>query len=238
MFHQQVCRRSPRLPLLRRHRGMPNQGLLPRQTDPIAWYRLSTISSSSVSPEPSLPLDWTLRSGASMCNHTQVRLPRLQDHACPRVCAKMKERVRSAGKVRSCCLTGSTANFATYTGILQPHDRIMGLDLPAGGQCVATPPPLCLTHVCISALPTATTQQRRRSLQHQSTLSRCHILCVDCTSAFGASDCVSRCTKRVNRLVTSTTTRWKRLPKSSGQSCFCVVAVLTLVSGTMHASGR
>jgi len=30
--------------------------------------------------------------------------------------------------------SGSTANFATYTGILQPHDRIMGLDLPAGGH--------------------------------------------------------------------------------------------------------
>jgi glycine hydroxymethyltransferase len=30
--------------------------------------------------------------------------------------------------------SGSTANFATYTGIIKPHDRIMGLDLPAGGH--------------------------------------------------------------------------------------------------------
>ncbi len=30
--------------------------------------------------------------------------------------------------------SGSTANFAAFTGLLQPHDRIMGLDLPSGGQ--------------------------------------------------------------------------------------------------------
>lgn len=30
--------------------------------------------------------------------------------------------------------SGSTANFAVFTGMLKPHDRIMGLDLPSGGQ--------------------------------------------------------------------------------------------------------
>merc|ERR1711939_864646 len=30
--------------------------------------------------------------------------------------------------------SGSPANFAVYTGVLQPHSRIMGLDLPSGGH--------------------------------------------------------------------------------------------------------
>lgn len=31
-------------------------------------------------------------------------------------------------------MIGSTANFAALTGLIGPHDRIMGLDLPSGGH--------------------------------------------------------------------------------------------------------
>lgn len=32
--------------------------------------------------------------------------------------------------------SGSPANFAAYTAVLNPHERLMGLDLPDGGQSV------------------------------------------------------------------------------------------------------
>lgn len=32
------------------------------------------------------------------------------------------------------CVPGSPANFAVYTALVEPHGRIMGLDLPDGGH--------------------------------------------------------------------------------------------------------
>jgi glycine hydroxymethyltransferase len=44
--------------------------------------------------------------------------------------------VNALGVLVAYC-TGSPANLEAYTAVLKPHDRIMGLDLPEGGQYVA-----------------------------------------------------------------------------------------------------
>lgn len=38
------------------------------------------------------------------------------------------------GLVLLISISGSPANFAVYTGVVEPHGRIMGLDLPDGGH--------------------------------------------------------------------------------------------------------
>lgn len=80
--------------------------------------------------------------------------------------------------------SGSPANFAAYTALLQPHDRLMGLDLPDGGQYVvgwaslepaaswgAWPDPGPLPSPAASHMDTCRTS--RESQQHPSSSSRC-----------------------------------------------------------------
>lgn len=43
--------------------------------------------------------------------------------------------------------SGSPANFEAFTALLNPHDRIMGLDLPDGGQWV----PFCYFYFLVNA---------------------------------------------------------------------------------------
>jgi len=54
--------------------------------------------------------------------------------------------------------SGSPANFAVYTAVVEPHGRSMGLDLPDGGH---------LTHGFYT--------EKRKFLLHQNFLNLCHI---------------------------------------------------------------
>lgn len=69
---------------------------------------------------------WTLRNGASTCSRTQVS-NNLTSKTLYRVLLGLTLILLSLCE-------GSPANFAVYTAVVEPHGRIMGLDLPDGGH--------------------------------------------------------------------------------------------------------
>lgn len=79
-------------------------------------------------------------------------------------------------------IQGAPANLYVYNAVMKPHDRLMGLDLPHGGQyvysCILKPilpnTLLFLTFRHVGAVfPTAIRLTPRRSRQSRITLRQC-----------------------------------------------------------------
>lgn len=125
--------------------------------------------------------------------------------------------------------SGSPANFAVYTALLRPHDRIMGLDLPSGmpqstllynlmENDVSLVSQVVTSHTVSTPTPRLTTGAR---------------LCLPPPSTLNHS-----LTASIHRLGTSTTMPWRHRLHSSSPHSSSLVARPTRVIGTMSATVR